>query len=739
MPGVRWPAELLLGGLKVCTIMNDSPRKGTIRRAAMVAMAIAGFGASRAAGEITDKQVYLPPAPPALPSAGQTFVDPTFGTTVMRLTDASDGSDNKNAYAYWPTFNRSSTKLFVDSNGTPKLYDFNPYTMQISNKRDLFARRAPDNGVVVWEDAIWSGTDPNVIYGHTNLNLWAYNVQSTQYTLVKNFGAELPPGHLRQMSKSIDDQVFGFTKQNQDYAQTGNFAWRRDTDQVVLDLNDPANTNEIQVDKSGRYVMVSHEAQGANVIQTTIVDLQTNTSEPLTDGAPDFAPGHGDLGHGFSVAADNWNNRLTGRSLADPHNPYTVLSFGSDWSQSEHLSMLADDEQWGLLSKFYADTGHPSSGLYRDEILLVATDGSQNVRRLAHHHSNFAGQYWNSPRANISFDGKFVAFTSNWGDLSRRDVFLLRIGGAPLPAWNVNAAGNWHSDSNWTSPTAPNGVGAEAELGAIITATRTLYADQPLTLGTLRFNDNNTYHLSGGAALTMQVSSGSALLDVHAGAHKLNLPLIIASDTTLNIESGAALTISDPVTINSGKILTHIGTGTVSYQSLMTLQSGAGVSFAGAMDVEAVILDAGAGAELTVSGQKVMSVRSDPAGGATSLGIIDDAEADEFVIRSTFYGDADLSGIVDAGDFGRFLNGFDDGAAPVWVNGDFDYSQAVDLEDFDLFLNGVRGQGYMSSELLAALGEFVDANQLDVDLTTVPEPAILPLVAIAGLALRRRR
>src|SRR6185295_11582590 len=42
-------------------------------------------------GVITDKNVYSEPAPPALPRAGGTFVDPTFGTTIMRVTDETDG------------------------------------------------------------------------------------------------------------------------------------------------------------------------------------------------------------------------------------------------------------------------------------------------------------------------------------------------------------------------------------------------------------------------------------------------------------------------------------------------------------------------------------------------------------------------------------------------------------------------------------------------------------------------
>src|SRR5688500_6975089 len=170
--------------------------------------------------ERTDKNVHLPPTPPTLPAAGQTFVDPTFGSTILRLTGPADGNDNVNVYSYWPTFNQSSTRLFIGSNGGGTLYDFNPVTMQRSNKRNLYGKAAPDGSVPRWDDAFWSGSDPNIVYAHSNLKLWAYNVNTTNYTLVKDFGSEMPAGHLFHLTKSADDQVFTFTKQNQDYGHT---------------------------------------------------------------------------------------------------------------------------------------------------------------------------------------------------------------------------------------------------------------------------------------------------------------------------------------------------------------------------------------------------------------------------------------------------------------------------------------------------------------------------------------
>jgi hypothetical protein len=94
--------------------------------------------------------------------------------------------------------------------------------------------------------------------------------------------------------------------------------------------------------------------------------------------------------------------------------------------------MLADNEKWVLLSSYSGETGTPD-GPFHDEIYQVATDGSLKVRRLAHHFSIYGGDYYASPRADISRDGRFIAFTSNWGiEDGRKDVFILKIPKAPF-------------------------------------------------------------------------------------------------------------------------------------------------------------------------------------------------------------------------------------------------------------------------------------------------------------------
>jgi hypothetical protein len=199
----------------------------------------------------------------------------------------------------------------------------------------------------------------------------------------------------------------------------------------------------------------------------------------------------------------------------------------------------------------------------------------------------------------------------------------------------------------------------------------------------------------------MQVSSGSALIDVQKGAHKLNLPLVIASNTQMNLAGGTSLLVSDPVTVTAGKTLTQSGTGTVTYQSTLTLENTASVDLqhSGMMvqggdyaAIESKVKEGFNGGDWQGNGITSSAAASDVRH-ATAVGIADNTAGDTLV-KYTFYGDSDLTGVVDSGDFSHFLEGFDNASAARWRNGDYDYTGSVDLGDFTLFLAGLRGQGY---------------------------------------------
>lgn len=381
----------------------------------------------------TDYGIYPPPSPPpALPAKGYSFIDPTFGTSILRVTDAGDGADNHQSYSYWPSLNKNSSLLYISSvGGNPTLYDFDTTAFSISNKRAMFQSNPPGGEASSAEDAIWSGKQNNVMLCHTSQKLWKYDVSTNQYALIHDFAAAYPNIFLWQMSRSVNDSVFAFTyKDNVTYNVVGYITYKIAGNQT--DTAQMPGLDEVQLDKSGKYLVIkTGNAGGPSAIEVEVLNLNTKVKQSLTDGSPDFAPGHSDNGTGFVIGADNWNNMYTYRNLAAPHAHYPVIDFANDWTLGNHVSMLCDNESWMLMSTFVAST-LPSSGIFKDEIFQFSTDGTKKVRRLAHTHSNYLNQssadkYWSSPRANISRDGKYAVFTSNWGSTARRDVFVLKI------------------------------------------------------------------------------------------------------------------------------------------------------------------------------------------------------------------------------------------------------------------------------------------------------------------------
>jgi hypothetical protein len=384
---------------------------------------------------ITDKNVYPEPTPLKLPAANNTFTDPTFGTTLLRVTDEADGTTNTNSYSSWPSLNCNNTRLLYMSDGRAMVCDFNAETMRVSNKRALFQKPISGSQFPWAEDAIWSGLNPDSIFCHWAMVIYAYNLVANTYTVIADLTGKAGNGaNLQQMAKSLDDAAFGFNLQDAAWNRIGFLAYRkRQTgDDLYVRMTNPDDPttaiDEVQIDKTGRYLMQLTGLQGKTAVEARVIDLDTRSVTNITDAGPDYCPSHRDVGKDFVVGADNWNNTLTARKLSAPHQYQVILNLGNDWSQSSHFSLLADDETWALVSFFLANN-LPAPGVFRDELVMVATDGTQRVRRLCHHHStyNVTQDYWDSPRADLSRDGRLAVFTSNWGSATRGDVFVVRI------------------------------------------------------------------------------------------------------------------------------------------------------------------------------------------------------------------------------------------------------------------------------------------------------------------------
>ena len=104
----------------------------------------------------------------------------------------------------------------------------------------------------------------------------------------------------------------------------------------------------------------------------------------------------------------------------------------------------------------------------------------------------------------------------------------------------------------------------------------------------------------------------------------------------------------------------------------------------------------------------------------------------DVLTRLTYYGDADLNGVVDGTDFSFVTVGFNN-ALTGWLNGDFNYDGVIDGTDFTYITVGFNGQGAPLGN-----GNFTGGGKGG---GLVPEPgsALLALVGGIGILSRRRR
>lgn len=380
----------------------------------------------------TGHEVYAQ-QPLPLPLLGEKIIDPIFDAEIMRVTDENDGAALGTFYSYWPTFNKNNTLFLVGDliPNTAFIREFDPVAFKLGSKKVI--PPIPELGYLPKLDsATWSAIDPNILFCTADSKIYEYHVNTAVYELIANLDSQLPTTFAYQLSVK-DDNRFAFHKKLYvGYAAVGCVVYDRAQNRIVANIDNP-EVDEVTISKDGKFLLIKTGSQGADAVESIVLEVDTGKQTPLLDDK-DFAPGHGDAGVDCYVGYDNWRNQINWRAFSKPkHDEVRTLLQLPNWTLgANHTSMLADDENWLLISFFGGSASAADAGVFRNEVIQVATDGSQKVRRLFHHRSIYS-HYYDSPRANISRDGQFVAFTSNWGG-TRLDLFIARIQPNPVPA-----------------------------------------------------------------------------------------------------------------------------------------------------------------------------------------------------------------------------------------------------------------------------------------------------------------
>lgn len=337
-------------------------------------------------------------------------------------------------------------------------------------------------------------------------------------------------------------------------------------------------------------------------------DTATFSTQDITNFFDQFTPGPAGQSYG------NFQQTFAGQ------NPdYTLANaiFGNSLTGSFSLGNLTPGVKY--LLQFWVSDPRNAVTVFRQETLTSSTGGDTNIPTLNYEGNGTDGQWvtgtfvadatgtetfnLSARNSNVQGDG-----SPQINLLQLRDISVPQI-----PQWGITGSGNWLQSGNWSTGTVPNGVDGDAELLGKITANSNLYADTPITEGTIHFNNAHSYVIDGAAGaggdgsaghagLILQTSTGNAMVIVDAGTQVINLPTNVASNTVFTVATGSTLVISNPIFINSGMTLTQTGAGSVVYSSIINVGSTASIAFGNSTHANTLKLAAGATATVGGSG-----------------------------------------------------------------------------------------------------------------------------------------
>jgi hypothetical protein len=348
------------------------------------------------------------------PAKGGTYADPAFGTTVTRVSDGMNSTDNAGSgglttvsteYSTASPFNRDNSRLILQHNSYFGLYDGNG-----TYQKDLpFA-------VNVSTEPRWSRTDSNVLFYVSRNSLLKLDVNSGASSVVRTFSEYGAINGMGESDISPDGDHFVFAGDNRFV-----FVYEMSSGSKgqVLDTAGQA-FNQLYI-ASNNSVAIGWIANGSSRYQgVELFDRNMNFQRQLT-----HAIGHMHLTldtNGDDVLI--WNNSNDAQPIACQNgivkvrlaNAQQTCLLQLDWNLAVHIS-APDGNGWAIVETYAPGDPFPQSSAwapYTNEILQVKLDGSE-TRRLVHHRSRPFDSYVYQPKVTVSRDGSKIAFSSNQG------------------------------------------------------------------------------------------------------------------------------------------------------------------------------------------------------------------------------------------------------------------------------------------------------------------------------------
>jgi hypothetical protein len=446
---------------------------------------------------VVDRLPHAKPPVPVLGPAGSSIIDPVFLSTIGRVTDSatrpgalnrsyrSPSSPHQNAWSAGGSY-----FYVVSSDGSVLPYAFD--SSQGTAHR-IQPTASGDGGLVLrfYVEPQFSYVSDSIIYGTMSgaganyRSVDQYDFTTGAYTRLIDLETVVPDlagtyvGGLASSAGPTERIMVLFGGQQADYHHyvlvfdKANPEKRYLIDTIGSTVNGqptslPLNftLHHAAIDRSGRYVMLytTYMSQGAprKAAQEYLWDLETGVFTEMGASARPY--GHDAFGYGTLVNqecctataydAAQWQFRWLAAPLATRDVITHVLTPKQVyWADHTTWNNARPDRLMPFISgMFRGPTSDTPWRAWDDEIAAVQSDAAPGadaiVWRFAHHRTDVrndqdatVGVFWYTPRPNVSQDGRWVIFTSNWEKTlgtdpsadptsgARQDVFVVQLKG----------------------------------------------------------------------------------------------------------------------------------------------------------------------------------------------------------------------------------------------------------------------------------------------------------------------
>ncbi len=561
--------------------------KSVMRLALGLAVLSALVVVDSSVAQLYDTAPHIPPGHNTFvpPPKGHSYIDPTFGTEVWRVTNALyDGrAFLSTEYASQsPTNADDSMVRVMASGGGVRFYSTAP-PFNLLRIRGLGASSASD----LW----WHPTNPDVLFHLDAIGeLRSYNYAADVDSLVARFPYANVQG-LGENQLSLDGNRLAAAANN----RTKVFVYEISSDSIIAELDTSGlNVVDVTISPDGTRVLLSNKHPGgySDMFVYTIGNGLLNFERDLGIGYGHKDVGQSPAGDDYLLAVESYlTNEIRAVRLSD--GALTVLE-PIGWNTTANIAVHVSansmsNDGWVYISTYSDQDPNPQTfwPTYFNEIFRVSFDGTVTERLVhprARYHRPSGDTYYALPRATVSRSGRLLFFGSNMRQRvitnphlppDYTDTYMMYLGGSNEPsAVLLDGLGGLHNIGAPSGSLAPHTpyFGFDAAVDIEFTST-----------GYYMLDEFGYVHAGGGApavvphtpyfgwdiARDLEVASGGGVyvLDgfggVHTGAgatisaHSLHLGWDVAKDLELTPDGFYVLDGFGGVHVGDGASLTQ--------------------------------------------------------------------------------------------------------------------------------------------------------------------------------------